>query len=153
MCSNDAAKSSFSTVHQEEGEECLFATKPWNHQGAEKREKSRTRNFERADYYAHLANAVRLFAFFFFPLPTDMVLIHLLQTADAGFHCPAAANYDSDASRTRATSTGGGGAQGETTTTTGPPARDHSTRSSTTCSLTRFQSRISSQLPFRLRHL
>ena len=151
MCSNDAAKPSFGPVHQEEGEECLFAAKPWNHQGAEKGEKSRTRNFERADYHAYPANAVRLFTFFF-QLPKDTVLIHLLQTTDAGFHRATVANYDSDASRTRATSTGGGGAQGETTTTR-PPARDHSTRSSTTCSLTLFQSCISSRLLFRLRYL
>ena len=62
MRSNDAAKPPFSTVHQEEGEKCLFATKPWNHQRVEKGEKSRTRNLERPDYHAHLTNEVCLWS-------------------------------------------------------------------------------------------
>jgi len=138
MCSNDAAKPSLSTIHQEEGEECLFAAKPWNHQGEEKGEESRTRNLERADYHAYLANAVCLFSFVL-QVPKDMMLMHLLQTTDARFYCSTAANHDGDASRTRTTSKGGGGAQGETTAT-GPPSRYHSTCSSITCSLTCFRS-------------
>ena len=61
MRTNDAAKPSWSTVHQEEGEECLFATQPWDHQRAEKGEETGTRNLERADYHAHFADAVSPF--------------------------------------------------------------------------------------------
>jgi len=82
---------------------------------------------------------MRFVFFLSLQVPKDMMLIHLFQTTDARFHCSTAANHDSDASRTRATSTGGGGAQGETTTT-GPPSRYHPTCSSITCSLTCFRS-------------
>jgi len=124
MYTNDAAKPSWSTVHQEEGEECLFATQPRNHQRAEKGEKERAGNLKRADHHAHFANA----------------------TKDTRFHCPAATNHDSDASRARATGTRGRRAQGETTASNAP-TRAHSTSPSITSSLTCFKTTFSCLSP------
>jgi hypothetical protein len=74
----------WSAVHQEEGEECLFKTQPWNHQRAAKGEKARTGNLQRADHHSNFANAVGPFLLF-----RQLSFNFMLQTKDAGFHCPA----------------------------------------------------------------